>query len=727
MKRRSEAVLGVTAALVVVAGLFVSELTSDTATSRTAQAAEDYLETFDTAASLDGLDFYVANGRDPASPPPDSWPGDHAEGAPCGGPLTSRTVHWPNPPGDDLVMRTTDPGEAAYWCAPGGAGTGHLMTAFNTHGYSHLDFTPKQTFTDVRTVCWDQNVTHLGNRKWTQVTIVPKAMHDAVAPRLDYTNPDLRIDGPAFWGLSLQSDGFMFSSLVGTAQTYTGDHRMRGSGFENDTTVSDKAKRVTTCLTDQRNGEIEVTQHRHDGSVDVTVLPGEFPTGEAKVIFQDASYNPDKAVGEAPPLVANPYTWHWDNLFVSTSPNVTPPGGGANDGSPSTPPPPTVAPSIAGEFDSLPPARLADTRAEGATVDARFARTGVIQSDSVLELQVGGRGGVGANAAAVALNVTTVGASGPGYLTLYACGQAPPISSHVNYLGGDVVANLVVAPLDADGKVCVYAKTSTHVVVDTAGSFPDGANYAAQSPRRYLDTRVGEQTFDGASAGGGRRTARSVLSVPIAGRGDVAAIAKAVVLNIGVVNPGAAGFITAYPCGEDRPLASNLNFAAGQTVSSSAVVRVGTGGEICLYTLAATDVIVDVQGSFTDDTAFGSFSPFRLYDSRPGESTGDARQAGTGRRATGSTTEIDVDGRAGIPGAAGAVSLSVVIVNPSGPGYATVYPCGQDVPTASNLNYQSGDVTTNAVLARIGTGGRVCVYTRTDADIVVDVNGWFPE
>ena len=140
-----------------------------------------------------------------------------------------------------------------------------------------------------------------------------------------------------------------------------------------------------------------------------------------------------------------------------------------------------------------------------------------------------------------------------------------------------MVANLVVAPLDADGKVCVYAKTSTHVVVDTA-TRPRRGQLRSAEPRRYLDTRVGEQTFDGASAGGGRRTARSVLSVPITGRGNITAIAKAVVLNIGVVNPGAAGFITAYPCGEDRPLASNLNFAAGQTVSSSAVVRVGHRG-----------------------------------------------------------------------------------------------------------------------------------------------------
>lgn len=729
MKTRSLAALGTALAFIGVTGVFIRELTSDSTTSNTAQAAEDYINTFDTAASLDGLDFYVANGRDAGSEPPTSWPGDHAAGAPCGGPLTNRTVNWPDRPvGPDGVQRSTSAGEAAYWCAPGGVATGHLMTAFLTHGYAHLDFSPKERFVDVRKVCWDQNVTNLGNRKWTQVTIAPTTMTDPVAPRLDFTYPGFRIGGPASWGLGLEYDAFMFASTQGNAEAFTGDSRIHGSGYENDQTVSDKAKRVTTCLTDLRNGEIEVSQQRVDDSVTVTVLPGEFPVGESRVIFQDVSYNPDKA--ESPPTVSNPYTWHWDNLFVSTSPNSRPPSGGGTETpppSPTTPPPPTVAPSIAGEFDSLPPARLADTRPEGSTVDGRFVRSGAVQSNAVLELQIGGRGGVGADAAAAALNVTSVGASGPGFLTLYQCGQQPPNSSHVNYLGGDVVANLVVVPLDSDGKVCVFAKTATHVVVDTVGSFPVTTNYAAQTPSRYLDTRAGEQTFDGTSAGVGRRTARTVLSAPVAGRGGVPAGAKAVVVNIGVVNPGADGFVTAYPCGEDRPVASNLNFVAGQTVSNAAVVRVGTGGEICLYTLAATDLIVDVQGSFTDDDAFGSFSPFRLFDSRPGQSTGDGRQAGTGRAAAGSITEIDIGGRAGIPATAGAVSLSVIVVNPSGPGYATVFPCGQGTPTASNLNYQPGDITTNAVFARIGAGDKVCLYTLTDADVVVDVNGWFPE
>lgn len=724
MKTRTIAVIAGTLGLVGLTGVWVIESADDSGRGNVAEAATDYLETFDSEASLDTLDFFVSNGRD-FTFRPESWPGDHAAGAPCGAPTTSRTVHWPDPPGDEFT-KTTDAGEAAYWCAPGGAGTGHLMTAFKTGGYAHLDFSPKQMFTDVRKVCWDQNVTNLGNRKWTQLTIVPKALDDINTPRLDYTHPGFRIGGPAFWGLSLENDGFMFSTTQGNAQVFTGEDRIFDEGWQNDTSVSDKAKRVTTCLTDLRNGSIEVSQERWDDSVDVIELTGAFPAGPVRVIWQDVSYNPDKAVGESPPTVSNSYTWHWDNLFVSTSPNAAPPPGGGG-GEPITPPPPSVPPSAAGEFDSLPPARLLDTRTGGSTVDGKFVRTGAIASGQVLELQVAGRGGVSDTARAAALNVTSVAPARPGYLTLYPCGGTTPLSSNVNYLGGDVVANLVVVPLDASGRACIFASSTVDVVVDTAGFFPAGSNYSALTPRRFLDTRPGESTFDGTAEGAGRAAADAIVSVPVAGRGGIPADAEAVVVNLAAVDPRASGFATAFPCGEDPPHASNLNYLRGRTVSTSAVVRVGAGGAICLYTLASADLVLDVQGSFTDEQAFGSFSPFRLLDTRPGEPTGDGQQAGTGRATSGSVTEITVEGRAGVPTSAGAVSLSIAVVNAGGPGYATVYPCGQSVPTASNVNYGAGGVVANAVLARIGAGGKVCVFTLTAADLVVDANGWFPE
>jgi hypothetical protein len=54
----------------------------------------------------------------------------------------------------------------------------------------------------------------------------------------------------------------------------------------------------------------------------------------------------------------------------------------------------------------------------------------------------------------------------------------------------------------------------------------------------------------------------------------------------------------------------------------------------------------------------------------------------------------------------------------------TIFPCGSPRPTASNLNYATGNVIPNAVFAKVGTGGKICVYTLADTDMVIDVNGW---
>ena len=58
------------------------------------------------------------------------------------------------------------------------------------------------------------------------------------------------------------------------------------------------------------------------------------------------------------------------------------------------------------------------------------------------------------------------------------------------------------------------------------------------------------------------------LTLPTAGRADVPTDARAIVLNITAANPDATGYITAYPCDQPRPNASNLNFFAGQTVAN---------------------------------------------------------------------------------------------------------------------------------------------------------------
>ena len=56
--------------------------------------------------------------------------------------------------------------------------------------------------------------------------------------------------------------------------------------------------------------------------------------------------------------------------------------------------------------------------------------------------------------------------------------------------------------------------------------------------------------------------------------------------------------MTAFPCGTDRPITSNVNFASGDVVANAAVVPVGAGGAVCLFTSAATNLVVDLNGTF---------------------------------------------------------------------------------------------------------------------------------
>ena len=85
-----------------------------------------------------------------------------------------------------------------------------------------------------------------------------------------------------------------------------------------------------------------------------------------------------------------------------------------------------------------------------------------------------------------------------------------------------------------------------------------------------------------------------------------------------------------------------------------------------------------------------------------------------------------VDGQAvTIPADAESVSMNITAVGPQNQGYATVWPCGAARPLAANLNYRAGRATANNVIATIGAGGTVCVYTHTDTQFVVDVTGWF--
>ena len=122
------------------------------------------------------------------------------------------------------------------------------------------------------------------------------------------------------------------------------------------------------------------------------------------------------------------------------------------------------------------PGRILETRSgpNDKTVDGQFQGIGAVAGGSEVALLVAGRHGVPGDAAAVMLNVTAVGPDAAGFLTVYPCGSARPLSSSVNYAAGQVVPNAVLAKVGDGGTVCIWTKATTHVLADVTAYVPAG-------------------------------------------------------------------------------------------------------------------------------------------------------------------------------------------------------------------------------------------------------------
>ncbi len=145
---------------------------------------------------------------------------------------------------------------------------------------------------------------------------------------------------------------------------------------------------------------------------------------------------------------------------------------------------------------------------------------------------------------------------------------------------------------------------STDLIADVVGWFPTAASFTSLQPARLLDTRAGASTVDATFAGGGALGGGATVDLTVAGRGGVpAGGVGAVVLNVTVTGPTAPGFVTVYPAGSPRPLASNLNFVPGESIPNLVIAKVGVDGKVTLFNSAgSTDLIADVVGWFPSGT-----------------------------------------------------------------------------------------------------------------------------
>jgi hypothetical protein len=74
---------------------------------------------------------------------------------------------------------------------------------------------------------------------------------------------------------------------------------------------------------------------------------------------------------------------------------------------------------------------------------------------------------------------------------------------------------------------------------------------------------------------------------------------SAVVANVTVTNTTGSSYLTVWPAGTTQPLASDLNWVAGETIPNLVVVELGSDGALSIFNYAgSTDVVVDVEGYY---------------------------------------------------------------------------------------------------------------------------------
>jgi hypothetical protein len=117
-----------------------------------------------------------------------------------------------------------------------------------------------------------------------------------------------------------------------------------------------------------------------------------------------------------------------------------------------------------------------------------------------------------------------------------------------------------------------------------------GAGFTGKAPTRVLNTLNGTGTAK-AKLGANRTLTLRVPGLP--------AGTTAVAINVMATNPTATSYLTVYPGGTGRPGASNLNFAANQTIPNLVLVPLGPGNTITFYNSAGTvNVLGDLVGYY---------------------------------------------------------------------------------------------------------------------------------
>jgi large repetitive protein len=273
--------------------------------------------------------------------------------------------------------------------------------------------------------------------------------------------------------------------------------------------------------------------------------------------------------------------------------------------------PPGAANSGGLYFHPLPaPVRLLETRA-GLPVGCVKPGAPLMGGADSLQTATTACTGIPAAARSVVGNATTVEPAGAGYLTIYPAdvGSAPLVASS-NYNFNQIVNGPFTVGLSASGQFKIFTTQTTHLVVDLIGYFSSEAVDAngvgllftpLARPVRLLETR-NNPAFPGCFKPNAPLNGGQIYTQPARGLCDgltIPATAQAVVGNATVVFPVGGGYLTLWPSTAAQPTVATANYNSGDIGNRHFIVGLGNAdGAFKLFSLAATDLVIDLSGYF---------------------------------------------------------------------------------------------------------------------------------
>ena len=150
------------------------------------------------------------------------------------------------------------------------------------------------------------------------------------------------------------------------------------------------------------------------------------------------------------------------------------------------------------------------------------------------------------------------------------------------------------AQLGAIANDLVFTPITPCRIIDTRyiGTYPVGTRIAANSTRSFEVTSTANYSAQGGSA------------TNCGGAGADGNYAAALI-NFTTVTPTGAGYITAYPNGATKPLASTLNYDGSDVKGNSAVIKLNQAGglDLNVFSVSSTHLIADLLGYYATPKA----------------------------------------------------------------------------------------------------------------------------